>query len=61
MERVLKLVNDNGGFYRAGSTITYGTSNFAGYDSNGNQTVNTGYSISIGNLTNGSYTITVTK
>lgn len=61
MERVLKLVNDNGGFYRTGSTITYGTSNFAGYDSNGNQTVNTGYSISIGNLTNGSYTITVTK
>lgn len=60
-ERVLYLVNDNNGFYQSGATITYGTTNFAAYDSSGNQTINTGYSITVGSLNNGEYTITVTK
>lgn len=61
MQRILKLVNDNRGFYTAGASITYGTSNFAGYDANGSQSINTGYSIKIGKLVNGTYTLTVTK
>lgn len=60
-QRVLFLVNDNNGFYTSGAAITYGTKNFTGFDSNGYQTVNTGYSVSIGSLVNGEYTITVTK
>lgn len=60
-QRVVYLVNDNNGFYTSGSTVTYGTKNFAGFDSSGNQTVNTGYSVSIGAFSNGQYTITVTK
>lgn len=59
--RVLALVNDGNGFYRSGSTISYGTLNFAGHDSNGKATVNTGYRVSVGQLVNGEYTVTVTR
>lgn len=59
--RVLRLVNDNNGFYHSGDTVSYGTTNFAAYDSSGNQTINTGYTISIGSLSNGKYSVTVSK
>ena len=59
--RVLKLVNDNNGFFHSGDSVRYGTSNFAGYDSSGNQTIDTGYEITIGELSNGKYNITVNK
>ena len=59
--RVLRLVNDNGDFYHTGDTVTYGTTNFAGYDANGYQTVNTGYTITIGELTDAGYTVTVSR
>lgn len=59
--RVVRLVNDNGGFYHTGDTVSYGVSNFAGYDSNGDQTINTGYTITIGANVNGQYELTVSK
>lgn len=59
--RVLKLVNDNNGFYHSGDTVKFGTSNFAAYDSDGNQTIDTGYTITIGDIVNGQYAVTVSK
>ena len=59
--RVLRLVNDNNGFYHTGDSISYGTSNFAAYDSNGDQTINTGYTINIGEISGGKCSITVSR
>lgn len=59
--RVIKLVNDNNGFFHTGDSVSYGTSNFAGYDSSGNQTIDTGYEITIGNLSDNKYSVTVNK
>lgn len=59
--RVLQLVNDHNGFYHTGDTIQYGTTNFAAYDANGDQTIDTGYTINIGELNDGRYTVTVSK
>lgn len=59
--RVLRLVNDNGGFYHAGDSVSYGTSGFAAYDSNGDQSIDTGYTIAINDLIDGKYSITVSK
>lgn len=44
-----------------GDVIRFGASNFAAYDSSGNQTVDTGYSIEIGALSGGRYTVTVSR
>lgn len=59
--RVLKLVNDNNGFFHTGDIVSYGISNFAGYDSSGNQTIDTGYEITIGEFAGGKYNVTVNK
>lgn len=59
--RVTRLVNDGQGFYHTGDICSYGTSNFAGYDADGMQTINTGISIEIGESVNGAYTVTVRK
>jgi hypothetical protein len=59
--RVIRLVGDNSGFYHAGDTIQFGTTNFAAYDTSGNQTIDTGYTITVGTLTDGTYPITVTR
>ena len=59
--RIIRLVNEENGFYHAGDAVTFGTSNFAGYDANGNQTIDTGYTISIGDIVDGKYSITVDK
>ena len=59
--RVLRLVNDGNGFYHTGDTIRFGTSNFAGYDANGEQTSDTGYTVTIGEGSDGGYTVTVSK
>ena len=59
--RVLKLVNDGNGFFHSGDTVSFGTSNFAAYDSSGQQTVDTGYTISIGSVADGKYSVTVSK
>ena len=59
--RVLRLVNDGGGFYHTGDTIGFGTSNFAAYDASGDQTIDTGYTVHIGAASDGGYTVTVTR
>lgn len=59
--RITRLVNEGKGFYHTGDGCTYGTEGFAGYDANGYQTVNTGYTIEIGELTNDGYTVTVRR
>lgn len=59
--RVTRLVNDGFGFYHSGDVCSYGTKNFAAYDSNGLQTIDTGITIEIGELVNGEYTVTVRK
>lgn len=59
--RVIRLVNDGNGFFRSGDTVGYGTLNFAGYDPRGKQTIDTGYRISIGELSDGKYSVTVDK
>ena len=59
--RVLRLVNDGGGFYHTGDLIGFGTSNFAAYDANGDQTIDTGYTVNIGAASDGGYTVTVTR
>lgn len=59
--RVLKLVNDGGNMLRKGDTVEFGDLNFGGYDKRGNTTIDTGYRIEIGELTDGTYTVTVTR
>jgi hypothetical protein len=59
--RIIRLVNDNNGFYHSGDRVSYGGSGFAAYDANGYETVNTGYTIQIGNISNGRCSITVAK
>lgn len=59
--RVIRLVNEENGFYHSGDSIAFGTKDFAGYDSDGEQTVNTGYTIHVNDLTDGKYSITVEK
>lgn len=61
--RVIRLVNEqeHGPFYRTGNICTFGTANFAGYDANGYQTVNTGYTVTIGEVRDGRCTVTVEK
>lgn len=59
--RVIRLVNDGNGFYRSGDSVSCTALNFAGYDSDGNQTIDTGYKIRIGELIDGRYSVTVDK
>lgn len=59
--RVLQLVNDDGGFYHSGDSVSFGTKNFAAYDQNGDQTIDTGYTIDIGDIIDGKYAITVKR
>lgn len=59
--RVARLVNDNNGFYKSGDTVRFGTTNFAAYDKNGYQTIDTGYTVKIGEKKDGKYEITVTR
>ena len=59
--RVLKLVNDGGNMLRKGDTVEFGDLNFGGYDKRGDTTIDTGYRIKIGELKDGTYTVTVTR
>ena len=59
--RILKLVNDNNGFFHPGDSVSYGVSNFAEYDSSGNQTIDTRYEITIGDLATGKYNVTINR
>jgi M6 family metalloprotease-like protein len=61
--RLIRLVGSDTGssIFRTGSVINSSTSGFGWYDSSENESIDPGVSISIGNLSDGSYTVTVTK
>ncbi len=59
--RVIRLVNDNNGYFTTGAVIDSSVSGFAWYDSNGQETVDTGLTINVGNLVDGKYIITVSS
>ena len=60
-QRVLRLVNEGNGFFGSGAVIDISTPGFAWYDDSGYQTVDTGVTVSVGALTDGSYTITISE
>ena len=62
-ERILRLVNDSqySVFYLPGDVCTFGTLSFAGYDANGDQTIDTGYTVTIGEMYDDLCTVTVQK
>ena len=59
--RLIRIIDDTDtdNFYHAGDVINGNISGFHWYDSNGGQTVDTGLTISVGELSNGSYTVTI--
>lgn len=60
-QRVLRLVNDGGGFFTTGDVIDDTTAGFGWYDDNGAESVETGLKITIGELQDGAYTVTVER
>ncbi len=58
-QRVLRLVDEESGFFGEGDVITGSTAGFAWYDENGYRTVDPNVTVSVGALTDGGYTITV--
>ncbi len=61
--RLIRIIDDTNtdNFYHTGDTVTGSISGFHWYDANGGQTVDTGLTVSIGSLTDGSYTVTVSR
>lgn len=59
-QRVLRLVNDYGGFFRHGDVISDQTEGFRWYDENGDRTVETNLTITVEALPNGEYRLTIT-
>ena len=61
--RLIRIIDDTDtdNFYHTGDTVTGSISGFHWYDANGGQTVDTGFSIEIGESANGTYTVTVRK
>lgn len=59
--RVLRLANESegGSFFTSGSVIDGSISGFHWYDSNGKETVDVGCKITVGELADGRYTITI--
>ncbi len=57
--RLIRLVNDGKGVFKSGSVINYSTPGFGWYDWSENETVNPGVNISVGELVNGQYSITI--
>ncbi len=60
-QRVVRLVNNGNGFYHPGDTCTFGATNFAAYDASGYQTIDTGYTVTVDAIGDGTATVTVTK
>lgn len=60
-KRVVRLVNDGNGFFGTGDIINSSTQGFDWYDSNGQETVNPNVSVSVGNLNNGEFSVTVSN
>lgn len=60
-QRLLRLVNDGGGFFTTGDVIDNTTAGFGWYDNDGAESVDTGLQITIGALQDGAYTVTVNR
>lgn len=59
--RLIRLVNDGGDCFKSGGTIDSNTSGFGWYDSNEQESINPNVKISVGELKNDTYTITITS
>jgi len=61
--RVLRLANDaeGGNVFQTGDVVNGNISGFHWYDTAGNESIETGYEITVGDLVDGQYTVTVTK
>lgn len=57
--RLIRLVNDGGGVFKTGSVINNSVSGFGWYDGSGNEAIDPGVTITIGEVTGDSYTVTV--
>ena len=57
--RVLRLVNNFGGFFREGSLIDSSVKGFAWYDALGFETVDPGFTVKIDSLKDGTAVVTV--
>ena len=58
-QRVIRLVNDGNGFFKAGDTVSSSTPGFAWYDRYGGQTVDPGIILHVDQIENGKATVTV--
>lgn len=58
--RLIRLVNDGGNSFKTGDIIDNNTSGFGWYDTNEQESINPNVTISIGELKNDAYTITIT-
>ena len=61
--RLIRIIDDTNtdNFYHTGDTVNGSISGFHWYDANGGQTVDTGLTVSIGSLSDGKYTVTVSR
>lgn len=59
--RLLRLVNDGNGFFHAGDLIDNSIPGFAWYDSNGAETEDSGYQITVEKITERKCTVTVSQ
>ena len=59
--RLIRIIDDteNDNFYHSGDVINGSISGFHWYDSNGRQTVETGLTITVGEMKDGRYTVTI--
>lgn len=59
--RVIRLVNDGGGFFQTGDVVSFETKGFAAYDREGKETIDSGYRLTIGPLSGSKIEINVQK
>ncbi len=59
--RLIRLVGDGQGVFTTGSVINSGTSGFGWYDANEQESIDPGVTITIGELVDGQYTVTVSN
>ncbi len=57
--RLIRLVNDGGGVFKSGAVIDNNTPGFGWYDAAGNESIDPGVTITIGDITDDSYTVTI--
>lgn len=57
--RLIRLVNDGGGVFKSGAVIDNSVSGFGWYDGSGNESIDPGVTITIGEVSGDSYTVTV--